>query len=212
MLTVTPMRILRQELDDRGREQRGVGGQAEIDRDVLRSAALARGVIHHLLQQREVHQRFAAEEGDVDALSALRLGEQVVDRSSGRLPVHELRLAFRRGDLVFAELVAILAGEIALVGHVHHQRLQGKFLGQRLRTSRTPCRRCGSRGLHAVRRSLFCFARSVAIAGTGRATQLLAAGGVCSSVCRISDVMPSRATDAPAGNEVEKSCLAPSKR
>ena len=96
------------------------------------SAARWLRVRHHFLQQRKIHQRFAAEERDVDRAPVARFGEQKIDRSLGRFEVHELRLAFGRGDLVGAEFVAVLAGEIALVGEVHHQRLNGKNVGKRL--------------------------------------------------------------------------------
>ena len=98
--------VLGKKLDDRRRQQRGVGGEAEIDEAALRGGLLG-GVSHHLLQQREIHQRFAAEECDVDRLATGRLRQQKIHRRLGRLDVHELRLAFGRRDFVFAELVAV---------------------------------------------------------------------------------------------------------
>ncbi len=64
-----------------------------------------------------------------------RLCEQEIYGRLGRLHVHELRLAFRRRDFVFTELIAVGAGEIALVGQVQDHRLKGKVsrrIGQRL--------------------------------------------------------------------------------
>ncbi len=60
----------------------------------------------------------------MDGFPASRFVQQKIDRCLRRLDFHELRLAFRRGDLVFAELIAIGAGKIALVGQVDHQCLK----------------------------------------------------------------------------------------
>jgi hypothetical protein len=65
-------------------------------------------------------------------MAAHGLREQIVDRGGRRFEVHELRLAFGCGDFILAEFVAILAGEIALIGEIHHHGLQGKIVGQRL--------------------------------------------------------------------------------
>ena len=58
-----------------------------------------------------------------------------VDTSSqdvlGGLHVHEFLFALGRGDFVFAELVAVLAGEIALVGDVHHHGLEREMFRER---------------------------------------------------------------------------------
>ena len=62
--------------------------------------------------------------------------EQKIHRSLGRLEVHELRLAFGRRHLVLAELVAVLAGQIALVGEIHHQRLERENVRQRVAAAR----------------------------------------------------------------------------
>ena len=82
------------------------------------------GVGDGLLQHREVHQRLAAEERDHRGPAALAQGE--VDGLARRLLAHELRLLAVLGvdDLVLAVLVAVLAAQVALVGDVHHQRLQ----------------------------------------------------------------------------------------
>ena len=123
MLTVTPMRF-----SERNSMMAGVSSVALVVRlkSMVRpcSAACCVGVSHHLLQQREIHERLAAEKRDVNRPAARGLRQQKIHRSLGRLEVHELRLAFRRRDFVLAEFVAILAGQIALVGEIHHQRLQ----------------------------------------------------------------------------------------
>ena len=120
--------IVGQEIDDLRSEQRGVGSQAEVDLHAF-ARGLFGGIVDDVAKQREIHQRFAAEEGDVDRFAAFGLREEIVDGSLRGLHVHELLFAFGRGDLVFAELVAVLAGEIALVGDVHHQVCSGKFSG-----------------------------------------------------------------------------------
>ena len=121
--------VLREKLDDGGRQQRGVGGQAEVDVAALLFGLLI-GVGDHLLQQREIHQRFAAEERDVNGPPVGRLFQQEIHRRLGRFHVHELRLAFGCGQLVGAKLVAVLARQIALVGEIHHQRLDGENFGK----------------------------------------------------------------------------------
>ena len=69
MLTVTPMRFSERNSMMAGREQRGVGGQAEIDVPSLPRGPLV-GVGDHLLQQRKIHQRLAAEKRDVNRRAA----------------------------------------------------------------------------------------------------------------------------------------------
>ena len=114
-----------------------VGGEAEIDVAALLSAALSFAYATTCLQQRKVHQRLAAEEGDVNRTASGRLLQQKIHRSLGRLEIHELRLAFGRGHLVFAEFVAIRAGQIALVGEIQHQGLQREDPRAGLHRSRT---------------------------------------------------------------------------
>ncbi len=118
--------VLGEKLDDGGRQKGGVGGQAEVHALAVRRRLFV-GISHHLLQQREVHERLATEESDTDGRPAVRRLQQEIHGGLRRLEVHELRFALRRGYLVFAELVAILARKVALVGQVHHQRLQGKI-------------------------------------------------------------------------------------
>ena len=86
-------------------------------------------VLHHLLEQRKIHQRLAAKEGDVDRMASHGILKQVIHRLLGHIPAHELGLAVRRGDLVFAELVAVATAQIALIGEVQHHRLQWKVRG-----------------------------------------------------------------------------------
>jgi len=124
--------VLGEEPDDVGREQGGVGGEAEIDGAALRGGLLV-GVGHHLLEQREVHEGLAAEESDVDGAAAGGLFEQKIHRGAGRVEIHEFRLALGGGDFIFAEFVAVLAGKVALVGEVEDQGLQGEDGGRVLR-------------------------------------------------------------------------------
>ncbi len=66
--------------------------------------------------------------------AAFGLGEQIVHRALRGLPIHEFLFAFWSSDFVFAELIAILAGKIALIGEVHHQGLQREMLRKLLRS------------------------------------------------------------------------------
>ena len=95
------------------------------------ASACSLAYCHDAFQQRKIHQRLAAEERDVHGAPLAGLLKQKVDRGARRLEVHELRLALGRRDLVLAELVAILAGEIALIGQIQHQRLQ-REVGRRI--------------------------------------------------------------------------------
>src|SRR6202023_1905823 len=81
--------IPRQVLDDGGRKQRRVGGQAEVNLD-LQFLSTGSRVGYHVLKQGEIHQRFPTEKSNVDAFSSLRLGKEVIDRALRRLPLHEL--------------------------------------------------------------------------------------------------------------------------
>src|SRR5882762_5515869 len=121
-------------IDDDGSEERGVGGKAEIDFDALERGLLA-GVVDHFAKHWEIHQGLAAEKSDVHGPATFGLGEQIVYRRLRGLPIHEFFFAFGRGDFVFAEFIAILAGKIALIGEVHHQGLQGEMLRELLRSS-----------------------------------------------------------------------------
>ncbi len=91
-----------------------------------RGARVGDGRLEHL----EVHQRLAAEERDVRGLAGARFAQREVHARPGRLLAHELGLAAVLGvdDLVFAVLVAVGAGQVALVGHVDHQGLDGHGL------------------------------------------------------------------------------------
>ncbi len=89
-------------------------------------------IVHHLLEQREIHQRLAAEEGDVNGTAARRLLQQKIHRGLGGGEVHELRLALGSSHFVRAEFVAVLARQVALVGEIQHQRLQRKIRGRGL--------------------------------------------------------------------------------
>ena len=82
---------------------------------------VADGGLEHL----EVHQGLAAEERDVRGLADAGFLERQIDGRLRRLLAHELGLAAVLGidDLVLAVLVAVLAGEVALVGDVDDQRL-----------------------------------------------------------------------------------------
>ena len=116
--------LVGEEVDDVGLQQRGVGGQAEVDQLALLGGGAPRvadGALEHL----EVHQRLAAEEGDVRGLADAGFLQREIDRRLRRLLAHELRLAAVLGvdDLVLAVLVAVLARQVALVGDVDHQRL-----------------------------------------------------------------------------------------
>src|SRR5262249_38608663 len=88
--------------------------------------------VHHLLEQRKIHERLAAEEGDVNGAAARGLIEQEIDGLLSSLDIHEFWLAFRRGDFVGSEFVTVLAGQVALVGEVHPQTLQRKAGGRRI--------------------------------------------------------------------------------
>ena len=115
--------IDRKELNDRRSKQRGVGSEAEIDRPAERRSLMV-GVLHHPLEQRKIHQRLAAEERNVHAAPLAGFGKQHVDCGAGGVEIHELRLALGRRDFVRAVLVAVPAGEVALIRQVQHQRLQ----------------------------------------------------------------------------------------
>src|SRR6516225_5075080 len=62
----------------------------------------------------------------MDCPASSRLLQQEIHGSPGCFQVHEFRLAFGRRDFVLTVLVAILAGEIAMIGEIQHQCLQGK--------------------------------------------------------------------------------------
>jgi hypothetical protein len=98
-------------------EQGRVRGQAEVDLSPLfRGAAL--GVLDDLADQRQLRQRLAAEEDDVDALPPAALVEQELERGGRGLERHPLR----RGGRGQVLLVAIAAGEVAAGRHVEHER------------------------------------------------------------------------------------------
>ena len=119
--------VLGEELDDLRLEQRGVGREAEVDRLAQLGAALAR-VGDRLLQDRKVQQRFAAEERDVRDLVVARFLEHELHALARGLLAHELRLhpVFGVDDLVLAVLVAVGAGQVALIRDVEHHRRQRK--------------------------------------------------------------------------------------
>ncbi len=112
-------------LTDGRREQRGISREAEVDMALLLLGALI-GVLHYFLQQRKVHECLATEERDVNRTPVARLGAKKIYRGLGGLDIHELRLSLGRSHFVRAELVAVLAREVALVGEIHHQSLYGK--------------------------------------------------------------------------------------
>ena len=62
-----PDLVVGQPFDDVGAQQRGVGRQAELDA-LAELGGAAASVLDRLLQHREVHQRLAAEEGQVHGL------------------------------------------------------------------------------------------------------------------------------------------------
>src|SRR5579863_3382442 len=70
--------VYRKKLDNCGCQQRCVGGETEIDGTPLLRGALGR-IGHHVLEQREVHERFAAEECDVNGLAARGLLQKEID-------------------------------------------------------------------------------------------------------------------------------------
>src|SRR5215469_12767314 len=106
--------ILGEKLNDRGSQKSGIGSEAEIDVPLL-FRGLAAGISNHLFEKRKVHEGLAAEKGDVYGTAFPRLGQQKVHRLPGGFEIHELGLTFRRGYLVCPELVAVLAGKVALV-------------------------------------------------------------------------------------------------
>ena len=116
--------LVGKELDHVRPEQRGVGGQAEVDVLARFSGALPR-IRDRRLQHVEIHQRLAAEKRDVRARVVARLAQGELDGLAGRRFAHELGLLAVLGvdNLVLAVLVAVGAGEVALVGDVHDQRL-----------------------------------------------------------------------------------------
>ena len=121
--------VLRQEVDDRGREQGRVGGETEVDRPGFLLGLFA-SILDYLLQQRVVHQSLTTEERDLQRVALGGLLQEEGDCGLRRLQIHELRLAFGRGNLVGSVLVAILTGQIALIGEVQHQGLKRKVWGR----------------------------------------------------------------------------------
>ena len=107
-------------LDERRRQQRRVRGHREIH--VLPGTGRGRfGVGHHLLDQRHVGERLAAEEDDVDAIARRACLEQQVDTACGGDEIH-LAAIGRLGKIF---LVAVRARQITAGVHVEHQRAQG---------------------------------------------------------------------------------------
>ena len=117
--------LFSEELDHVRPQQRRVGRQAEVDLLAGFGGAPAR-VGDRRLEDREIHQRLAAEERDVRVRVVARFAQRELDALARGLLAHELRLLAVLGidDLVLAVLVAIGAGQVALVGDVDHQRLQ----------------------------------------------------------------------------------------
>ena len=140
--------VLRKVFDDLGSEQRGVGGEAEVDvlAGFVRATA---GVVYGLTQHGDVHERLSTEKCQVDVAAPRRLFDEVIDRCFRRFNRHELWLALWRRDAIFAELVAILAREIALIREVEHQRLQGERRGRALHRFFGPRAVAGKSGAHA---------------------------------------------------------------
>src|SRR5438093_11504609 len=64
--------IFGKKLNSGGRQQCGIRGHAEVDGTALSRSAIS-GVGHYLLEEREIHQRFAPKESDVHAASSSRL-------------------------------------------------------------------------------------------------------------------------------------------
>ena len=139
--------LVGEELDHVGLQQRRVGGEAEVEFLAHFGGPLPR-VGDGRLQHREVHQRFTTEERDVRVLVLAGFAQRELDAVARRLFAHELRLLAVRGidDLVFAVLVTIRAGQVALVGHVDHQRLQ-RYRTQRYDLQRLAHRSLGGGGL-----------------------------------------------------------------
>src|SRR4030095_4149555 len=109
------------ELDDLRPQERGVRRETEVDRLTQLGGALP-PVGDRRAEYREIEHRLAAEEGEVRDGPAF--AQEKIDAVARRLLGHELRLFPVLGidDLVLAVLVAIRAGQIALVRDVHHHR------------------------------------------------------------------------------------------
>ena len=146
--------VRRQKLNDGGCQQRGVGGQAEIDMPSVIGCLLA-GVCHHLLEQRKVHQRLAAEEGHVNRTAAGRLLQQKIHGGLRGLEIHEFRLALGRCYFIGAELVTVLTRQVALVGEIQHQGLQREISGRGLDRFRNVSTGNDDVGVHHFRHELF---------------------------------------------------------
>ena len=124
--------VLGQPVDHLVAQQRAVGGQREIDVLPQLPGALAR-VGHRLLEDLEVEQRLATEEGEVRDRQIARLLEHEVDALPRGLLAHVGGRGVARGvdDLVLAVLVAVRARQVALVRDVEDHRGERKIrLGQ----------------------------------------------------------------------------------
>src|SRR5207237_10529492 len=89
-----------EEIDDLRGQERGVGGQAEIDFYISASRLFIR-IVDDVAQQREIHEGFAAEEGDVNGFAAFGLGEQVDNRGFAARYVNYFLVALCVGDGVW---------------------------------------------------------------------------------------------------------------
>ena len=94
----------------------------------------AAGVGHRVLEHGEVEQRLPSEEGEVRDLDGAGLLEEELHAFPRGLVPHELRVVRARGvdDLVFAVLVAVRAGEIALVRDVEDHRREREAVGRQV--------------------------------------------------------------------------------
>src|SRR6202051_3939410 len=64
--------VFGEEIGDVGRQKRGVGGEAKIDAHTF-AARLFWRIVNDMTEEREIHKRLAAKEGDVNRLAAFRL-------------------------------------------------------------------------------------------------------------------------------------------